>query len=149
MPPVSFTVMFIYFYPLSNELGQEHGEFRLDLVKCMRYLREMFEKYRINQDGALLTWFYNIDTNQPTTSSITIPPEFEGRARFLVEQLWAQSDACEISCRTCNREYTHRSLHQQDWDESTEIEGIRVGASGFKIVCPSGHNLIFICCKLY
>jgi hypothetical protein len=96
-----------------------------------------------------VTWLSSIDFSQQATTPLVFPPEFEERVRFIVQEQLNQYGACEAHCRTCNQSFAPHLLHKEPWEQFDEIEGLRVGASGVKFICPFGHTLIAICTALY
>jgi hypothetical protein len=119
------------------------------VADCLNYLQPQYGNYAIPLDGELLQWMLHLNERQPTNSSNRIPKEFDERARYMVAELLENSHRLEVTCEACNRAVATNELHKQEWQDVFNSAGIRVGSSGYTLICPSGHSLISITTKVY
>lgn len=135
--------MTIVFRPRQGDFGNECGSFELKPAACMQYLQRQVEWYSIALDSLLLDWI------KQSAPGETVPARFQERARYLVSELCREEGACTVVCETCHEQVPSRDVLRREWDESVDVQGVRVGAAGYTMVCPRGHDLIHICTTAY
>jgi len=141
--------VYLDFVPTSDEAQREFGRFRLRAEECIDYLNRHFKEHSVLPDKALLEWLSDLSEDSQTLQPGCIPEHLEERARYLVEEFWDCPDACEVFCTACHRVYGPPDVSVDTWIDAADVQGITVGASGIRLVCPLAHNLIYITLKLY
>lgn len=135
--------MLITFQSVESEFGMEHGTLHLKTAPCIEYLQSQIDNYSIESDRKLQEWVRKSNDNS------IVPEEYIERVRLMASELWDKKEACSISCNRCQLNINLEQLIKEKWDYSIVEQGIRVGASGIKIVCPHGHDLMYVCNALY
>ena len=123
----------------------EHGEFLMSATRCIGCLEKQIESYGIAADAMLLEWI----AEHSAGASLVVPDKYDDRTRYVVTELLEDNGACTVKCKKCNKLIQASELRREGWDDSSVEQGIRVGSSGYKIVCNDGHDLLVVCTRIY
>lgn len=140
---------YVELVPSHTEVLREHGRFCLRRSDCIQYLQTQYGSFSIPLDGQLLNWLRELESVAEDGKSYLLPSEYDERSRFIVDQFLSDQTTFDVTCDECGRRYCSVDISQQDWDTSTFSAGIRAGAVGIKLLCPAGHDLLFICTRLF
>ena len=135
--------MVIEYRPTECGTEREFGAFQLGKSACVEFLHGHIDAHAIVADRRLLDWI------EQAKSTETLPTEFDDRARHMLAELFVKDDDCEVTCLACQQGLNPKELIRRDWDESVEEHGIRVGVSGFKLVCPREHDLVVVTTRIF
>ena len=135
--------MTIVFQPVQEDESSLFGKFQLGRNVCMEYLQTQIDSYSIIADSNLLEWIKNSKSND------VLPDIYQERGQILADKFWNEEDYCLVFCQKCQQKITPKYLKKEEWDESMDVQGILVGSSGYRLVCPQNHVLLSVCTRLF
>ena len=141
--------MQIEFQAISDDHEENYGVFRLPVGDCINFLRGQFQDYAFRLDGELLQWVELRNGRKSNSAQDRIPDAFDDCARFMVVALWDNGSPFNVVCTKCGLSIRIDDLSRREWEDTSTCAGMKLGVSGFRIVCPAGHTLLTVATRVY